>query len=320
MRRLVFVVVIALARSAHAEPGPPPLPEPAADTTEASTLFDRARDLVKAGRYHEACPLFDRSYALDPALGTAINLADCLEREGQLRRAWELFDLVAQQSPPTQSRARFARDHADAIDAKLGHVTIRIAAPQAAGLTVHIDDRALAPAPVLSERVDPGDATVTARVPGRSTFEARVHAAAGEPVVVEIPAFAAPRPVATTEPLTETRRRRSRVYLAGGLAGAGVASLATSLALGLSARSTYNAAFDHHDCTDLGHAAACSPAGRAAIDRAGTRADLATGFAAVGAALVTAGAVVFFTAPSETIQIAPIASPATIGLGMTGRF
>jgi hypothetical protein len=316
---LVFVVVIALAPSAHANPGPPPLPEPAADMTEASTLFDRARDLVKAGRFAEACPLFDRSYALEPALGTAINLADCLERAGQLRRAWELFDLVAQKSPPTQSRAQLARDRAAAIDAKLGHVTIHIAAPQAAGLTVHIDDRALAPAPELTERVDPGDATVTARVPGQPTFEARVHAAAGAPATVDIPAFAAPPPpIAPAE--TETRRRRSRVYLAGGLAAAGVASLATSLGLGLSARSTYNAAFDHHDCTDLGHTAACSPAGRAAIDRAGSRADLATGFAAAAAALVTAGAVVFFTAPTETIRIAPIARADTIGLGMTGRF
>ena len=310
MRRLAFVVVIALVRGAHAEPEA--AGEPAEAGTEAGALFQRGRELAKVGNFVEACPLFERSYALEQALGTAINLADCFEREGQLRRAWALFDLVAHQSPPPQRRAKLARERAEALDGKLGHVTIRIAAPQAAGLIVQVDDRMLTPAPVLTERVDPGDVTVTARAPGQPTVVTHVHVAAGATVVVDLPT--------TTPAIAETQRRRSRVYLAGGLAAGGVVSLATSLALGLSARSTYNAAFDHHDCTDLGHEAACSPAGRAAIDRAGSRADLATGFAAVGAALVAAGAVVFFTAPRETIQIAPIASPDTIGLGMTGRF
>jgi tetratricopeptide (TPR) repeat protein len=323
VRRLAVVIALVIARGAHADPPPPLLPEPAAEVTEASAMFQRGRDLAKAGRYAEACPLFDRSYALEPALGTALNLADCLERAGELRRAWQLFDRVARESPSAQSRAKLARDRADALDAKLGHLTIRLRAPAAAGLTLALDERALVPAPALVERIDPGAATVIARVPGQPAFRARVHATAGEAVVVDVPAFAAPAApdlAPIPAPIAETRRRRARVYLAGGLAAAGVAGLAASLGVGLSARHTYNAAFDHHACTDLGDAAACTPAGRAMIDRAGARADLATGLAIGGAALVAAGAVALFTAPRETIQVAPIASPETIGLGLTGRF
>src|SRR5512144_1872661 len=97
MRAFAIAIVIAVTRIAVAEP---------IDTTEASRIFQQGRDLAKLGRFAEACELFARSYGLDPALGTAVNLADCLEREGQLRRAWALFDVVARSSQNVQSRAR----------------------------------------------------------------------------------------------------------------------------------------------------------------------------------------------------------------------
>jgi hypothetical protein len=56
----------------------------------------------------------------------------------------------------------------------------------------------------------------------------------------------------------------------------------------------------------------------ATIDRAGRRADLATGFAVGGALLAGAAAAVFLTAPRETI-VAPIAAGA-VGIGVVGRF
>ena len=86
MRGLVIAIVVAAAATAFAEP-----PDP----TESSQIFQEARELAKAGKYDEACALFARSYGLDPAPGTAVNLADCLERQGHIRRAWALFDVVA---------------------------------------------------------------------------------------------------------------------------------------------------------------------------------------------------------------------------------
>jgi phosphotransferase system glucose/maltose/N-acetylglucosamine-specific IIC component len=56
------------------------------------------------------------------------------------------------------------------------------------------------------------------------------------------------------------------------------------------------------------------------VEQAGHRADIATGFAIGGAALVAAAAAVYFTAPRETVQVAPIATGRALGLGVVGRF
>src|SRR5690242_3308720 len=52
------------------------------DPAAAQGLFDEAKQLVAQGRIAEACPKFVASFKLDPKPGTAVNLADCLERSG----------------------------------------------------------------------------------------------------------------------------------------------------------------------------------------------------------------------------------------------
>src|SRR5436190_654859 len=104
MRGLAIATVVAVVRAAAAEPAPSE-----AAASEATEIFNQARALAKDGRFDEACVLFAKSYDLDPGLGTAVNLADCLERQGKLYRAWVLFDLVARNSQSVQSRARPAR-------------------------------------------------------------------------------------------------------------------------------------------------------------------------------------------------------------------
>jgi hypothetical protein len=255
MRGLAIAIVLAVTRIARAEPAPGPEPAPA-DEARAAAIFQHARELAKAGQIDEACGLFDQSYTLDPALGTALNLADCLEQQGHLRRAWELFDVVARNSPNVPSRARLARQRADALVARLATLT------------------------------------------------------------VDVPAFAA----RTDEPSTQTLRRRSRVYLAGGIGAAGVAGLGVSLGLALSAKHGYDAAFDDGGCVHAAPSARCTPSGKAAIDRAGQRADLATGFAIGGAVLAGVAAALWWTAPREAIQVAPIATAREIGVGVVARF
>src|SRR3954464_10235865 len=106
MRGIAIAIVMAMMGTAIADP---------VDPTEAGQIFLQARELARLGRLDEACELFARSYELDPALGTAVNLADCLERQGHLRHAWALFDVVARNSQNVQSRARLARQRADAL-------------------------------------------------------------------------------------------------------------------------------------------------------------------------------------------------------------
>jgi tetratricopeptide (TPR) repeat protein len=308
MRILVIATVLAAARIAAAGPSDPD------DATEASAAFQRGRDLVKLGRYTEACVEFSKSYELDPALGTAVNLADCLERQGQLYRAWELFDLVARSSPNVQSRARLARARADALSARLARVIVTLRDPTARGLAVRIGEHVVTPAREVRDLVEPGDLEIVATVPGRPAFRAALHAVAGATVTVEVPVLSAP-----DEP-GPPRRRRSFVYLAGGLGAAGAVGLGASLVIGLEARSDYRAALSHeclprNTADDTGYRLC-----KAQVDRAGARADRATGFAVAGVVLGAAAAAVFLAAPRETLQLTPVATDRELGLGIAGRF
>jgi tetratricopeptide (TPR) repeat protein len=308
MRILVIATVLAAAGIAAAQPSDPD------DATAASAAFQRGRDLVKLGRYTEACVEFGKSYELDPALGTAVNLADCLERQGQLYRAWELFDLVARSSPNVQSRARLARARADALAARLARVIVTLRDPTARGLAVRIGEHAVTPAPVIRDLVEPRELEVVATVPGRPAFRTVLHAVAGATVTVDVPVLSAPE-----EP-GPPRRRRSFVYLAGGLGAAGGVGLGASLVIGLEARSDYRAALSHEclpgsTADDTGYRLC-----KARVDRAGTRADRATGFAIAGAVLGAAAAAVFLAAPREALQLTPVATDRQLGLGIAGRF
>lgn len=301
MRSLAIATVLSVARVAAAEP---------ADTSAASASFQRGRDLAKLGRFDEACVEFETSYELDPALGTAVNLADCLEHQGKLYRAWELFDRVARRSQNVQSRARLARRRADALEARFARVTVTVREPSAPGLAVRIGDRQVTPAAEIRELIEPRDIEIVATVPGRPAFRTTLHAVAGQAAQVDVPAFAA-----VLDEAPATPRRRSRVYLAGAIGGAGAIGLGVSLDLAITARRRYNAAIDGI-CRQAPGGAAC----RQQVDSAGHRADLATGFVIGGAALVGAAVAVYVFAPRETVQIAPIATGRELGLGVAGRF
>jgi len=305
MRGIAIAIVMAVTGTAIANP---------VDTAEAGQIFQQARDLARRGRFDEACELFGKSYELDPALGTAVNLADCLERQGQLRHAWALFDVVAR-NLQNVSRARFARQRADALLAKLATVIVKLRDPSTPGLSIRIGDRKVAPTAEIRDLAEPGDVALVATAPGRPAWKTTVHAVAGATVTAEIPAFAA----LPEQPGATTQRRRSRVYLAGGLGVAGALGLGASLGFAISARRTYDGAFDH-DCTHTPRGVVCTDNGAATIDRAGRRADIATGLAIAGALFAGVAAAVFFTAPTQTVRLAPIATGHELGVGIAGRF
>src|SRR4051812_19346522 len=85
MGTAVLLSLLATALPAHADAS-------AAEQAAADALFNEAQRLVLAGRAAEACPKFVESQRLDPALGTILNLADCLEKIGQTASAWALFN------------------------------------------------------------------------------------------------------------------------------------------------------------------------------------------------------------------------------------
>jgi hypothetical protein len=155
-----------------------------------------------------------------------------------------------------------------------------------------------------------------------------VTATGGQQVVVLVPALRR-RPGTEPPPVDErsgTRRKRSRVLLAAGVAGAGVIALGTGGILGWSAKSLYDEQFEARGgmppaCTrPASGPAECSDEGLEAVERARGRSAIATVAAIGGGVLVVAGAVLYYTAPRERVTVAPIASASALGLAIGGRF
>jgi hypothetical protein len=322
VRALIALGIVAA--TAHAQP-------PNNQAAQGARLFDEGRALVKEGKYAEACEKFAASFQLDRAAGTQLNLGDCAEREGKLRKAWLLFDDAARayQKGGREAAAKLARQRAIALEPKLLTVIVKLAEPNLLGLTLRIGDHGAAPAAEIVEHLEPGAVTITANAPGRTAFTATVSGEAGKQVTLEIPVLGqasgavASGPVVAPNPQPEEPaqgpRDRSRVRLAVGIAIGGGAAFVVSGIFGLSARSTYQDAERDH-CTRSSGQLACDDEGLDAIDSAGTRANIATGVAIGAGALVAAGAILYVTAPREQIQISPMGSASTVGLTVGTRF
>ena len=74
------------------------LARPALADGDASRLFAEGRELAKRGDHAAACQAFIESYALEPAVGTLLNLARCDEELGAPARAWVKYREVIQRS------------------------------------------------------------------------------------------------------------------------------------------------------------------------------------------------------------------------------
>lgn len=182
MRGIVVLgLVAALAGRAAADKDP----------VVAKRLFAEGRVLYDQGKFIEACVLFDKSFELDPAVGTKLNLAECAERDHKPRAAWLLWmSAVEEFERKSDKRSKFARARADALAPKLATVVARVIRPKQKGLTIQIAGRDVAPAKEIIERAEPGEIVVTARAPERETFQTTVTVGLGGKVSVEIPSLA----------------------------------------------------------------------------------------------------------------------------------
>jgi tetratricopeptide (TPR) repeat protein len=316
-----------------------------ADEAESKKLFEEGLALQAANKFPDACAKFQKSYDVDtregrPAPGTRLNLGDCAEREGQLRKAWLLFDTAAQEYDRRAKAAegilakdpnsadgkqaleranagkRLARERADALSPKLAKVVVRIVEPTIDGYSVRIGDRAVSPAAEIVELLDAGNVQITASAPGREPFTTNAKAESGKQVVVEIPAL---RVIGGGKPDKSGGvagvRNKKRVRIAYGLGGGGLVLLGVSTVIGLGAKSKYDDA--KAMCPAFPE---CPPGPFSDIESAGSRADLATVLGIGGIGLVAAGAVVYFTAPREGVVVTPTASPGGGGVMVRGRF
>jgi hypothetical protein len=143
---------------------------PHGDPAAAEALFAEAQALMGQGDYEQACPKFEESYRLDPATGALYAVALCHERQGKLASAWVEFMDVASRANAERypEREQLAREHAQALRARLSFLTVRVdGAARLSGLVVTRNGVELGPAAWGSAiPLDPGRHEVVASAPG----------------------------------------------------------------------------------------------------------------------------------------------------------
>ncbi len=305
MRGAVLASVM-VARVVWADPADQP-------SAVAAKLFEEGRALAKAGDYAGACDRFGKAHELDAGVGIELNLADCDEHLGRVVLAYHLFDhaAAAAAAAGNDAQGKLARGRADALAAKLGTVVVDLPNPTAAGLELTIDGHKETPAAEVREIVNPGTIEVSVTVPGKPPFSQSTHASAGGTAVVVVtsdkPAAVVPTPTFVS------RRRRSWARAGYALGGGAVAIAATSVAIGLVARSNYQAQYANQSCT---RGVGCNAAGFEQQRHARSLANVATGFGIAAAVLAAGSAVAFVAAPRDNVTV----SLSGAGVAISGQF
>jgi len=129
---LALAVGFALSRPAAAQ-----------DTTKADETFHAGRELMKDGKFADACPKFEESERADPASGTLLALAYCQELSGLLASSYANYlaaaDLAAKEGQAERQKA--AGERAEGLSKRFSTLTVRVPAElsQLAGLKVQRD-------------------------------------------------------------------------------------------------------------------------------------------------------------------------------------
>lgn len=334
MRVLVVLLAAALlvalaAAPAAAQRKRPPPTAPRTDAERADALFREGRAHLEAKDYAAACERFEESQKLDPGIGTLLNLGLCYEGMGKLVSAAERFAAAERQANAQgdTKRAAAAGAKVRALADRVPHLTITASAP-APGLTVTVGGEPL-PADQLGQRraLDPGRVEVEATAPDREPYRVTVDLVDGDDRKVEIPPLVDPSAqvdAAIRAPAAPAASGRGRRLLGLGVTGAGGAALAASLALALSAKSTYDSAFDDKLCSRDMDMLTCNPEGQRRTEAARRRGTIATVVGGAGLAAVAVGVTVWLTAPADErprqARVVPVIGPDGAGLAVAGSF
>lgn len=131
------------------------------DAATAQALFDEATALKAKEDWAGACPKFESSYKLDPALGTLLNLANCLEKLGKIASAWARWEEAFQWATKHgDDRAEYAKTQRDALVPRLPKLEIQVTG-RAPALSIERDASKVTEAMYgVALPVDPGEHTV----------------------------------------------------------------------------------------------------------------------------------------------------------------
>jgi hypothetical protein len=196
----LVLCVVAAAATARAD-----------DPAAAQALFNEGKALAAAGRYGDACPRFEESQRMAPAIGTRFNLADCQEHIGKTASAWANFLGVAAAAKAAgqPDREAAARDRANRLEPRLSRLAILVPdASRLTGLAVQRDGQELGAAQWgEAVPVDPGTHAVVAKAAGKRDYEVDVDvqgegatARVSIPALQDVPATAPPAPAVAPQP------------------------------------------------------------------------------------------------------------------------
>ena len=137
----------------------------AQEPTPGEALFVEGRKLMDEGKLDEACARFEKSYALEGALGSLLNLANCEEKRGKLRVALEHWKKAAATAGDQEKNRLYALGRAGALEDKLGFVMV-VMGTSVAGAVATIDGEVVA----LGEKVavEPGKHVIEVTANGQT--------------------------------------------------------------------------------------------------------------------------------------------------------
>jgi tetratricopeptide (TPR) repeat protein len=234
--------LVGTRASAWAQAAPEVRSDPR-NVAEADRLFKQASVHMDRREYDAACPLLERSHALDPSGGTLLNLGECYEQRGSTASAYRAFEEARKLSTRTNrtDRAQVAELRKQRLFPILRQLTIVPPSTYPETLSIYLDAKPLArsswnvPVPV-----DPGEHALRARAHGYSDYSTTISAPLpGATSPVSIPAL---RPLASpssADARTRTSGLDGEQVAAIACGVLGVAGVATGTVFGLQSQSKH---------------------------------------------------------------------------------
>jgi hypothetical protein len=293
-----------------------------AQTHQADALFEQGKQYLRADNWERACESFTRSFEADPSASTSVKIARCREHEGrtasallEYQRALTLVARIRQPERAGALQVLIERAIAE-LEPRVPKLTLQLS-PAPANFELGIDGKKVAAPFAEPLPLDPGEHEITVAAPGHHGTVERVTLAPGETrelVLALTPESPAAPPRTAAPPARASRARvapalaamppdvrrdrqtrsarRTWSFILGG------ASLLTFGAAGYFGVETLVLVDDaSNECDfDTGE---CEPHGGALLKRAGTAQTTALVLSGVGAALATAGVVLYVTESRE---------------------
>jgi hypothetical protein len=281
----------------------------------AQSLFEEGVRLMREKKYAEACPKLAESHRLEPAGGTILDLAICLEQDGKLASAYVAYGeaLARAKKDGNKQRTASAESRMAALRPRLSRVTIIVASVQAnTKLDVRFDGAQVSEqAWGVAFYADVGVHTITAESAGYKAWKSELNVdAAAKQYEITIPALEADQgpaaaPPPSQPPIEERRTEKPKPieqatppqegrgplpWILVGTGGALLVAGAVTGALAFSKHSDSNAA-----CPD----GRCTSAGVSAEHQANTFAWIANVTIPLGVIAGAAGAYLFLRNPTS---------------------